>query len=333
MPQNWMIRAGSGNFLVPEFEKGYVGIGFSVKKDLSEYKTKAELKSFIESLELHVKPHKIIHKVNQYWKFMRSINVGDNAITYDSQSREYLIGKISSDYFYSENTIDVVMHLRKVEWQTRISRDGLSLRSRNSLGSVMTLFSVNDEVWNEIQIVLSGKKVSALPESEEETEDEDLNLIYDDTAAKAFDLIQDKILSLEPEQMEELVAEILKAMGYKARVSPTGPDRGVDVFASKDGLGLEEPRIKAEVKHRPNTSFGSQDLRSFIAGLREGDHGLYVTTGKFTKEARYEAERAPIPVMLIDREELARLVIMHYENFHIEGRNLIPLTKIYWPVD
>jgi predicted Mrr-cat superfamily restriction endonuclease len=50
--------------------------------------------------------------------------------------------------------------------------------------------------------------------------------------------------------MEELVARILRAMGYKAKVSLKGPDRGVDVIASPDGLGLTQPRIKEEVKHR-----------------------------------------------------------------------------------
>ena len=43
---------------------------------------------------------------------------------------------------------------------------------------------------------------------------------------------------------------MLKAMGYCARVTPKGPDGGRDVIASPDALGLESPRIVAEVKHR-----------------------------------------------------------------------------------
>lgn len=46
--------------------------------------------------------------------------------------------------------------------------------------------------------------------------------------------------------MRDLVAGILRAMGYKARVSPLGPDGGHDIFASPDGLGVEEPRIFKE---------------------------------------------------------------------------------------
>ena len=66
-------------------------------------------------------------------------------------------------------------------------------------------------------------------------------------------------------------------------------------------------------------------------GLRDGNRGLYISTGGFTKEAKYEAERATIPCTLIDLEDLASLVIDNYENFDLEGCTLIPLTKVYWP--
>ena len=63
-----------------------------------------------------------------------------------------------------------------------------------------------------------------------------------------------------------LIAALLRAMGFKARVTPKGPDRGRDVIASPDGLGLQQPRIVAEVKHRPRESMGSNPVRSFISG-------------------------------------------------------------------
>jgi hypothetical protein len=56
-----------------------------------------------------------------------------------------------------------------------------------------------------------------------------------------------------------------------------------------------------------------------------------VSTGGFSKEAKYEAERSNIPLTLIELDDLATLVEQHYENFDANGRALIPLTKIYWP--
>jgi restriction system protein len=131
--------------------------------------------------------------------------------------------------------------------------------------------------------------------------------------------------------MEHLVAAVLRAIGYRARVTPQGPDRGVDVIASPDGSGLEAPRIKAEVKHRSKTPMGSQDVRSFIGGLREGDRGLYVSTGGFTKDARYEGDRSLTPVTLVTLEDLAVLIVTHYDQFDVDGRTLLPLVRIYMP--
>ena len=122
-----------------------------------------------------------------------------------------------------------------------------------------------------------------------------------------------------------MVAGILRAMGYKTRISPHGSDRGKDVEASPDGLGLTDPHIIVEVKHREGT-IGSQDLRSFIAALRPRHKGLYVSTGGFTKEARYEADRANNQVSLIDSDELVNLIIHYYDNFDA----FIPHRRPIW---
>ena len=76
---------------------------------------------------------------------------------------------------------------------------------------------------------------------------------------------------------QEIVAAILRAMGYKTRVAGDGPDRGVDIFASPDGLGLQEPRIFVAVKHR-NGQMGAPAIRSFLGGREPGDRCLYVST-------------------------------------------------------
>ena len=78
---------------------------------------------------------------------------------------------------------------------------------------------------------------------------------------------------------------------------------------------------------------GSQQIRSFLGGLRDGDRALYISTGGFTKDAKYEADRANVPLTLLNLDDLASLVVGHYENFDLEGQVLIPLVKIYWPVD
>jgi len=147
---------------------------------------------------------------------------------------------------------------------------------------------------------------------------------------RAHEYRKDAINALSPSQMEEFVACILRGMGYRAKVSPPGADRGCDIEASPDGLGLETPRIRVEVKHRIAT-MGAPDLRSFIGALRPGDHGLYVSTGGFTRESKYEAERSQIPVRLVDLDRLAELYVEFYEELSLEDRELVPLRRVYWP--
>jgi restriction system protein len=120
-------------------------------------------------------------------------------------------------------------------------------------------------------------------------------------------------------------------MGYKTRISPLGPNRGKDIVASPDGFGLESPRIVVEVKHRAQ-AMGTQEIRSFLGGRHVADKGLYVSTGGFTKDAYYEAERANIPLTLMSLEELVQALLDHYDRLDIETQQLIPLKKIYWPV-
>jgi len=102
-------------------------------------------------------------------------------------------------------------------------------------------------------------------------------------------------------------------------------------YASPDGLGLEQPRIRVEVKHRKG-AMGAPEIRSFIGALRQGDKGLYISTGGFSKEASYEAERATVPVTLVDLDALVALLTEHYERLDAEARALVPLKRIYWPV-
>ena len=76
------------------------------------------------------------------------------------------------------------------------------------------------------------------------------------------------------------------------RRTEKGPDRGVDVIATSDSLGLDSPRVKVQVKQRSQrVSVG--DLPNFIATLRAPDKGLFVSTSGFTREALYEADGAP----------------------------------------
>ena len=77
---------------------------------------------------------------------------------------------------------------------------------------------------------------------------------------------------------------------------------------------------------------GSDEIRSFLGGRHASDKGLYVSTGGFSKDARYEAERANIPLTLMDLDTLVEVILDNYEGMDTEARQLIALKRVYWPL-
>ena len=332
MANTWMVRAGRGGIYSEDFEKGYVAIGWQLLGDLNAYKGADDLREKYIATYGKEKPAKIANAVAMMLKFRDQIKAGDYIVSYNPETRQYLFGRDKGHYQFSTDIIDDYPNTRTVDWLGKVDRDALSQKSKNSLGSTLTLFSIKPAVLDEFLAILEGKPLADLPSAAHEDDETDTEFLKDETIAQSHELIKDKIAALTADEMEELVAAILRAMGYKAKVSPKGPDRGVDVIASPDGLGLTQPRIKAEVKHRDG-SMGAPAIRGFIGALRDGDSGLFVSTGGFTRESRYEAERSTFPLTLVDLDDLADLIVSHYESFDLEGRALVPLVRLYWPVD
>ncbi|MFT3778884.1 MAG: restriction endonuclease [Ottowia sp.] len=329
----WMVRAGRGGQLVDDFRsESVVGIGWVKLGDMAALKSRADFTHAVVQAYPGDKAGQQASSAGQTYRFVKEIAVGDHVLTYDPSERTYLVGEVTSTYEWRPQGLSDHPNIRRVNWLGQISRDVLSVAARNSLGAISTLFLVPPAVAAEVlALLVVGRSGTSdplpAPESEADEETDDL---YKDVQARGFEFIKDRISALDWDEMQELVAGMLRAMGYKTRISPSGSDRGKDIVASPDGLGFEDPRIVVEVKHR-SAAMGSQEIRSFLGGRHEQDKGLYVSTGGFTKEARYEAERGRIPVTLMDLDDLVKSLLEHYEKLDVEMQRLVPLRKIYWP--
>lgn len=156
----------------------------------------------------------------------------------------------------------------------------------------------------------------------------------DDAIRLARAWLQDAILGLDPRELEGLSASLFRAMGYpNTEISMEGPDGGVDVLASTDPLFLSPGLLRVQVKHRPKRRMSAPELRGFLTTLRRpGERGVCVSTGGFTRDARYEAERALTAVYLIDLATLIHLIMKFYDDFDSDGRTILPLQKVYFPI-
>lgn len=337
MKQMWMVRAGKDAFLIDAFkERNIVALGWGLG-DLKD-KNEDDIKRLMEEKYPNESKYTLGISASQVIKFRHTIKKGDYVLSYNPSSRKYLLGEITSDYYFSEDLekedIDYIgghNDTRDVKWLGEVSRDKLKVSTKNTLGSISTLFNINNEAKKDILNVFNNK--TPFPEEKEgDTENEDVSILKEDIKEKSIEFIKDKVNTLDPYEMQYLVAGLLRAMGYKTLVSPRGSDRGKDIIASPDGLGLEDPVILVEVKHRPNTTMGSQEIRSFKGALKKTNRGIYVSTGGFTTDAKYEAERSEIPIILMDLDRLVKFIMQYYDNFDNDARTLIPLTKIYWPL-
>jgi restriction system protein len=329
----WMVRAGEGGHLVEDFRQGsFVAIGWVSMGDMSALKTRDDFVKAYEKANPNERKMQVAGGAGQAFRFVREMKHGDRVVTYDPAGREYLVGTINGDYTYKPAPSHPYPQVRAVQWQGVVKRDALSAGTRNSLGAIATLFQLPSEAAAEVEsLVAAGSAHPAKTETAKVEDATQVDLIYKDIQSKAFEFIKDKISQLDWEDMQELVAGLLRAMGYKTRISPSGPDRGKDIVASPDGFGFESPRIVVEVKHRTGSAMGSQEVRSFLGGRHKDDKGLYVSTGGFSKDARYEAERASIPLTLMDLDDLVRAILEHYERMDADSQRLVSLRKIYWP--
>lgn len=335
MPNTWMVRAETGGQLFEFFkEKSVVAIGWADIGSLDDLAGREEIAAALTREWPDWKPRTLSMNTGQLFRFRNEIKTGDRVVTYDPSRRQYLIGTVSGDYRFDEGVDEQYANIRPVTWDGEVSRDLLSVASKNSLGAISTLFLIPGHAAADLERALKtgapAEEDSAAGEDEETgpaAEDE----LFNENRGRSIEFIKDRVTRLDWEQMQELVAGLLRAMGYKTRVSPSGPDRGKDIVASPDGLGFESPRIVVEVKHRKNT-MGAPEIRSFLGGRHADDKGLYVSTGGFTKEAYYEAERANIPVTLMNINDLVEALTEHYEKLDVETKQLLPLKRVYWPV-
>ena len=124
--------------------------------------------------------------------------------------------------------------------------------------------------------------------------------------------------STTPDRFEQLIVDLLIAMGYGGgdpsmgeRLGKSG-DGGIDGIVNEDRLGLDAVYLQAKCYAEGNT-IGRAAIQKFIGSLTgEGaTKGVFVTTSAFSKEARDYAEKVQQRIVLIDGSELARLMIQY----------------------
>jgi restriction system protein len=154
------------------------------------------------------------------------------------------------------------------------------------------------------------------PRSPDRTPEELLELGYSQIQeGLAADLLQ-RAKEGSPEFFEKLVIDLLIRLGYGGsradagrRVGGSG-DGGIDGIINQDPLGLDSIYIQAK---RWEGAVGRQEIQKFAGALQgqRATKGVFITTSSFTRDATNYVETISSKIILIDGEQLAKLMITH----------------------
>lgn len=314
----WGIHTLDGNLFL---NQNVIAIGWEEMGDLSSIKPNRDaFKKKYSEVYSDAKKGSIATGAGMLYRFLYEAQIGDYVVYPSKFNREINIGQITSDYFY---TTEKYSQRCSVKWIKHIPRTAFTQGALYEVGSAMSFFSVK----NYADEFLSALDKDFKKHSNPGNDDEDDTVAA--TAEEIMESTRDFILKelsrrLKGYDLEEFVANLLNAMGYRTTVSKHGGDNGIDIIAYKDEL---PPRILVQVKSGDG-AINEAIIHSLKGTMKEGDYGLFVTLSDYTKNAQKCLNDLPI-IRGINGTELVELILKYYDGLSEKYQKMIPLKKVY----
>jgi|CXWL01.1.fsa_nt_gi restriction system protein len=150
---------------------------------------------------------------------------------------------------------------------------------------------------------------------------------YRQLVASAKQELLDRIINSTPDFFEQVILDLLLAMGYggsqkdaSQRMGKTG-DGGIDGVIKEDALGLDVVYVQAK-RYKENNAVPVSHVRDFAGSLQanRANKGVFVTTSYFSKDAYDFVSKVHSRIILIDGDELSKLLYEHGIGVRMEMR-------------
>ena len=318
----WGIHTLDDNLFLKE---NVIAIGWNEIGDLSKIASDREAfkKKYIETYP-DDKKMKVATSAGMLYRFAHEVQIGDYIVFPSKINREINIGIVESNYIYNSDTESYVQQ-RKVKWKKHLPRTAFSQGALYEIGSAMSFFSVKNYADEFLAALDKNFKGTV---SADISDDETVAATADEIIENTRDYILKELSrNLKGYDLEEFVADLLSAMGYRTTISPHGGDSGIDITAYKDEL---PPRILVQVKSQ-DVDIKETTIQSLKGAMREGDYGLFVTLSNYTKKAQKYLDNTPI-IRGINGKELVDLILKYYDSLSEKYKKMIPLKMVYIPV-
>jgi len=160
-----------------------------------------------------------------------------------------------------------------------------------------------------------GSSSGSPPDSSTATPSEALEAAYEDLRDELASELLTRLKKSSPSFFERAVVELLVKMGYGGSRSDAGKaigksgDGGIDGIIKEDKLGLDVVYIQA--KRWDTNPVGRPDVMQFAGALQaqKANKGIFITTSRFTDDARSYVSQIGSKIVLIDGEQLTNLMI------------------------
>jgi len=268
-------------------------------------------------------------------RFRDEMQIGDVVVAPYKPDSTINIGVVAGDYTFDADA-RTHRHRRPITWRkVGVSRTVFTQPALYELGAFLTVFRIREHA-EEFQAVLGTSSdsveevtriveaVAAKTTGENETTDEP-------RASRIERHTRDFVLEtlhkgLTHAEFEEFTADLLRAVGYQARVTAYSQDGGVDVIAHRDPLGVEPPLIKVQCKHHTAT-VGAPEVQQLIGTQGANELSLFVTLGSYSKDA-VAIERTRSGLRLLTGEDVVTLALQNYAGLPQRWRSRVPLTPV-----
>lgn len=335
----WLVRGGRrGEYESLALERKLAIIEWNVP-DLSGLADRDALRRLLEEHYPDTSPKALSNWESQLWPFVRLMETGDLVAMPLKGRPAVAVGRVAGPYCQPKD-LGEGYHARPVDWFAEVPRDSIGQDLRYSLGAFMTVCRIarNDAEARIAALAKTGKDPALTGSSSQTASRRSESADYaDDTRSEidleqvASDAIRGRIeAAFKGHGLSTLVGAILEAQGYKVRVSPAGPDGGVDIVAGKGALGFDEPRLVVQVK--------SQSSRVDVPVLRElqgvmrqfgGGQGLLVAWGGVTAPLEREAQRLFFEIRIWDAGDVVREMLAVYEMLPDDIQASVPLKRLW----
>jgi restriction system protein len=164
------------------------------------------------------------------------------------------------------------------------------------------------------------------------TPSEALEDAFDSLRNELAEELLSRLKKISPAFFERIVVELLVKMGYGGSRADAGKaigrsgDEGIDGIIKEDKLGLDVVYIQA--KRWDNNPVRSADVMQFVGALqaKKANKGIFITTSRFTDDARRYVSQIGSKIVLIDGEQLTNLMIEH--DVGVSTVTVYPVKKV-----